>query len=177
MRPFSKNKPTSMSEPSKALKKKYGNRVRIRVSGILVTEDKILLINHKELNHENQFWTIPGGGQEKGESLLQTLEREFREEVGLVVEKASFSFLFEFLKQPLHAVELYFRVECHNHNFSLGQDPEYNILTEIRWFSWDDILALKKEHRPPFFSNFASLKDFVNQNPISPRDNAPSSKL
>ena len=42
----------------------YGNRVRVRVCGILIQEDKILLINHKGVGEKGSLWAPPGGGLE-----------------------------------------------------------------------------------------------------------------
>ena len=58
----------------------YGNRIRIRVCGILIQNEKILLVNHSGLTVSNTFWSPPGGGLKYGESVIQCLEREFLEE-------------------------------------------------------------------------------------------------
>lgn len=54
---------------------------RLRVSALLRWEDRILLIRHEKNGRE--AWLLPGGGVETGESLLEALRRELREEVGL----------------------------------------------------------------------------------------------
>ena len=86
----------------------YGNRVRIRVCGLCWQEGSLLLIKHK-MGPEG-FWAPPGGGLEYGESLEDTLRREFLEETGLDVVSEKFLFGCEFIKPPLHAVELFFNV-------------------------------------------------------------------
>jgi ADP-ribose pyrophosphatase YjhB (NUDIX family) len=43
--------------------------VRVRVGGILITNDGILLIAHKKDN--NVYWLLPGGGVDYGESLSE----------------------------------------------------------------------------------------------------------
>jgi ADP-ribose pyrophosphatase YjhB (NUDIX family) len=54
---------------------------RIRVSAILVRERRILLIRHQKGGRE--YWLLPGGGVNGGESLVRALKRELAEEVGL----------------------------------------------------------------------------------------------
>lgn len=54
---------------------------RIRVSGMLWHGDKLLLV--RQGRPESPRWMLPGGGVEAGESLIDALERELREEVGL----------------------------------------------------------------------------------------------
>ena len=53
---------------------------RIRVSAVLRWRDQILLCRHEKPGKE--YWLLPGGGVNSGESLVQALRRELWEEVG-----------------------------------------------------------------------------------------------
>jgi 8-oxo-dGTP diphosphatase len=128
----------------------YGGRIRVRVCGILQHEGKILLLNHQSINPDQDFWNCPGGGMEAGETLENALLREFLEETHLSVSIGQLLHHQEIIQGKLHAVELYFSVSACNFAASLGQDPEYNILTELRWFSADEIHQLPKAQCPEF---------------------------
>ena len=54
---------------------------RIRVSAVLRWEDRILLCRHEKPGKE--YWLLPGGGVNAGESLADALHRELQEEVGV----------------------------------------------------------------------------------------------
>ena len=54
---------------------------RIRLTGILVEDGKVLLV--KEVLRERSRWNLPGGGLEPGETIEAGLIRELREETGL----------------------------------------------------------------------------------------------
>ncbi|HVP74667.1 MAG TPA: NUDIX hydrolase [Gaiellaceae bacterium] len=58
---------------------------RIRVSALLRWEDRILLCRHEKAGR-GEYWLLPGGGVNAGESLLDALHRELAEEVGIVNE-------------------------------------------------------------------------------------------
>jgi 8-oxo-dGTP diphosphatase len=58
-----------------------GIEPRIRVSAILRREDRILLCRHEKGGKE--YWLLPGGGVNSGESLVDALHRELNEEVGI----------------------------------------------------------------------------------------------
>jgi 8-oxo-dGTP diphosphatase len=58
-----------------------GIEPRIRVSAILRREDRILLCRHEKGG--NEYWLLPGGGVNSGESLVDALHRELNEEVGI----------------------------------------------------------------------------------------------
>ena len=56
----------------------------IRITGILIENNEILLVQQKLSDKRN--WSLPGGRLERGETLSQGLIREMKEETGLDVE-------------------------------------------------------------------------------------------
>jgi ADP-ribose pyrophosphatase YjhB (NUDIX family) len=58
---------------------------RIRVSAILRWQDRVLLCRHEKAGR-GEYWLLPGGGVNQGESLVDALYRELEEEVGITDE-------------------------------------------------------------------------------------------
>ena len=54
---------------------------RIRVSAILRWQGRLLLCRQEKPG--KQYWLLPGGGVEAGETLMEALRRELREELGI----------------------------------------------------------------------------------------------
>ena len=54
---------------------------RIGVSALIFREDEILLAHRSDID----WWNLPGGGMELGETLEETVKREVLEETGLQV--------------------------------------------------------------------------------------------
>jgi ADP-ribose pyrophosphatase YjhB (NUDIX family) len=54
---------------------------RIRVSALLRWNDRLLLCRHEKPGKE--YWLLPGGGVNVGESIVEALDRELAEELGL----------------------------------------------------------------------------------------------
>jgi ADP-ribose pyrophosphatase YjhB (NUDIX family) len=57
----------------------------IRYQGAIVRDDHILLIRHRERVSGHDYWIIPGGGIQDGESEAQCVQREMKEETCLDV--------------------------------------------------------------------------------------------
>jgi 8-oxo-dGTP diphosphatase len=58
-----------------------GVEPRIRVSAILRWQNRVLLCRHEKPGKE--YWLLPGGGVNSGESLADALHRELEEEIGI----------------------------------------------------------------------------------------------
>lgn len=128
----------------------YGGRIRLRVCGVLRNGGEVLLLNHRLLNAEHIFWNVPGGGLEEGEDIVHGVQREFREEACLEVSVHELLHIHQHISGKLHGVELYFRVSALNLAPELGSDPEGNILTDLRWFTGEELERLAPGQCPDF---------------------------
>ncbi len=115
----------------------YGHQIRVRVCGICIENEQILLVCHKGIVNDNDVWLPPGGGVEDGEQLPNALAREFLEETGLEISVGRFLFVSEFIHYPLHGVELYFEVKVVSGALKTGHDPEADhhiqVIKEVKW--------------------------------------------
>lgn len=141
----------------------YGNRLRIRVCGVCIQHNKILLLSHRGIGNTDVFWCPPGGGVQFEESTLEALQREFVEETGLEVEVENLLFVNEFIQSPLHALELFFEVKIVGGSPHLGSDPEMTdanqIIQEMKWMTFDEIKKYPKNEVHAMFSYCESLDD------------------
>lgn len=141
----------------KELEEVYGHRLRVRVCGLCWQGEQLLVINHQHLGPEN-FWAPPGGGIDYEASAEFSLKKEFQEETGLEVIVGDFLFAAELIRSPLHAIELFFEVHAASGELRTGYDPEtrLNILKEVAFKSYDEILALPANQRHGIFEMAAS---------------------
>ncbi|MGB3618089.1 MAG: NUDIX domain-containing protein, partial [Catalinimonas sp.] len=118
--------------------------MRLRVGGICVRNDAVLLVRHDGLGPKNTLWAPPGGGVAFGESLPDALRREVREETHLHTTPGDFLFGHEYVRPPLHAVELFFEMRADGEP-RLGHDPEMRadvqIIREVRFVPFAHITA------------------------------------
>jgi 8-oxo-dGTP diphosphatase len=144
----------------------YGNRLRIRVCGILAENNKLLVVEHKNMGTNGFFISPPGGGLNIGEKIEDCLMREFLEETGLEISIGNFLFANEYLDMPLHAIELFFEVKKIKGELRLGNDPEMEaekqILNKIYFSSYPEILAKGEGNIHQIFKHFSSLEEILN---------------
>jgi len=141
-----------------AIMKLYGNQVRVRVCGLCWQDDQLLMVNHRGL-HAGDFWAPPGGGLGFQESVEECLKREFLEETGLRIAIGRFLFGCEFIKDPLHAVELYFEVSTYGGELKKGEDPELPIIHDVQFMSPAMLRSIPQDNVHGIFRLVPSLGD------------------
>lgn len=101
-------------------------RPRLAVRGILLIENRLLLVN-AFAGQKSDLLCAPGGGVEPHASLPDNLRREFHEETGLIVEVGDPCLINEFHApgRDFHQVDIYFRVSLVSGDpFAPWTDPE-----------------------------------------------------
>jgi 8-oxo-dGTP diphosphatase len=152
----------SKDEISKEIEAKFGNQLRTRVNGILIENNKILMVKH-QMGNGRILWSVPGGGMNFGSTANDNLKREFLEETNLEIEVGRYLFVHEYLNPPLHAMEHFFEVKRINGNVELGKDPELSsvnqILLEISWKTISEIKNIPNTSLHQVFRGIKSLSE------------------
>jgi 8-oxo-dGTP diphosphatase len=139
----------------------YGNKLRVRVCGLYCEGGRLLMINHAGIT-PTDFWAPPGGGVEFGQSTRETLRREFREETGLIVDPGTFLFGCEYLKDPIHSVELFFEVSKSGGELKKGYDPEIQIIRDVSFIDFQDIKGRAAETVHGIFREVTTMDELFS---------------
>tara|TARA_R110001592_G_scaffold7677_1_gene42553 strand:+ start:3632 stop:4123 length:492 start_codon:yes stop_codon:yes gene_type:complete len=149
------------------IKSNYGEKLRVRVCGICITEEGLLMVHHAALGKTGSLWAPPGGGMEYGENAHEALKREFIEETHLDIEVVKFIFVHEFLDPPLHGIELFFEVKITGGKLKKGVDPEMEadaqIITKVEFKSFEEIQQLPKAHLHYVIQNISSFDSLLSR--------------
>ncbi|MCE7066012.1 NUDIX domain-containing protein [Dyadobacter sp. CY326] len=146
----------------------YAGNVRVRVSGIYIIDNQILLVNHSLYGKNQSFWSPPGGGIQFGETAVTALQREIKEETGLVAVVGKFLFVNEHVQSPLHAIELFFEIKSVEGSLGRGVDPEISsanqIIEEVSMKRLEDIHSLPANAYHSIFTRIQSLEQIFTLN-------------
>jgi len=109
-----------------------------RAQCLIVREQKILMVKHRENDYE--YWCLPGGRIEPDELPSEAALRELREEcnlTGRVVRAISI------VKYSQNDISYTFFIDIDNQTPFMGYDPELakesQILSEVKWMSLKEI--------------------------------------
>lgn len=98
--------------------------LKTRVTGILIEEQKILLVKQKVTGSRN--WSLPGGTLEFGETLEECIIREMSEETGLKVEIEKLLYICDRIENENQVVHITFKLKRVGGSLKLGYEPEPN---------------------------------------------------
>jgi ADP-ribose pyrophosphatase YjhB (NUDIX family) len=118
--------------------------VRLAVKAIIIRDHALLVL--KNLDKQGEWYMLPGGGQEHGETIPDALRRECREEIGAEVSVGILCFVRDYIGRNhefadegdnAHQVELMFACELLSEP-GLGSNPD-SMQIGIAWLNLHDL--------------------------------------
>jgi 8-oxo-dGTP pyrophosphatase MutT (NUDIX family) len=133
-------------------------RTTNRVTGVVIRDEKILLIHR--LKAEDEYWVFPGGGVEDGEDLDSALKREVVEETGLNL--TSYRRIFDQLDANGNTC-IFYSCQLEPGEPQIG-GPELEEQSESNRFSWEWINLDKLATIGTVYPRPFKLLDWLTQN-------------
>lgn len=119
--------------------------IRVSAKAIIVEDNKLLAAKKEDEN--GFFYTIPGGGQNHGETLEEALKRECLEEISVVVKMKRLLFIRDYIgmnhefpdhaARKVHQLEIMFEAEIISGAPQNGSEPDNGQLS-VEWLPLDE---------------------------------------
>jgi 8-oxo-dGTP diphosphatase len=137
--------------------KDFHARKAVRI--VVFDNDKNIAVIH---SHKPNFYTLPGGGTEKGESLQQAAIRECKEEIGCdVAIQSEIGLITEYRKRENLIKESYCYLACIIEE--KGESPLFDdgLRMSTVWVSIGEAIGLIKSSDKPtsYLAEFAAQRD------------------
>ena len=131
-----------------------------RVQAIVARDGRVLMVKHR--HNAEEWWCLPGGAQEAGETPEQGALRELREECnvdGVIVRQTSH------VSYAPDDETYTFLVDIGDRNPSLGQDPEVpegrQVLVDMQWFPLSEIS--ERDRTFLWAAGLLGVEDFLSE--------------
>jgi ADP-ribose pyrophosphatase YjhB (NUDIX family) len=123
--------------------RKFPDRPYLAVSAAIVRDGKVLLVRRAR-NPALGIYTLPGGGVETGETLMQAVTREVREETSLIVEPVALAGHREVIVRDAQGrIERHFVIMCYAARWRSGEVVLNDELDDARWLVPAELTGLR----------------------------------
>ena len=115
---------------------------RISSGGIIVVDNKVLLVHHYKEN-EYDFWVLPGGGIKENEGIFKAAEREVLEETNLKVKAEKIVYIEEFMDEGKYVCKFWVLCKLDQGKLSIEhKDINEGYLIDARFFLSEELRGL-----------------------------------
>ncbi len=133
------------------------SQVHCAIKALIKKEDKFLIVNINVQGEE--FWDLPGGKVDFGESPYETLHREIKEEIDLkakIIKPLGMWWFFRKVDGD-QVVCNTFLCEPEGYDVDISKNPDTEKITKFKWITKEEFLSdeCKVAHK--------SFKEFISK--------------
>jgi mutator protein MutT len=112
---------------------------RVGVGAVIWRGREVLLVRRKKEPRQGE-WSLPGGAQEEGETVMEALLREVREETGLTIAVLGLVDVVDAMfRDPTGAMSHHFTLIDFSARLIAGEAKAGDDAAELRWVSLEDL--------------------------------------
>ena len=129
--------------------------LRNSIKAIIKENNKMLFIKQQAKDSGEVFYILPGGGQNGGETFIDTIKRECLEELGVDIEVGKIELIREYIGKNHEFSHKHSNIHQIEYMFSCSLKTPVDILKATRidpeqtGYEWIDFVELKNENIYP----------------------------
>ena len=116
--------------------------IKVVTGGILEKDGKFLLVQEKQKICEGN-WTVPAGGLDESESLMEGAKREIYEETGCKVEITGVLEIVNEILEGVNVICFFFDTKMIDENIKTDGKE----IANVKWFTYEEMINRKDELR------------------------------
>ena len=113
--------------------------IRISAGGIVIQQDKILLVTHGAAMHGKDVLVAPGGGVEGDETLPDAAAREVKEETGLTVTPGKILIVEDMISRRKRVIKTWFLCSLSGGRLARTRNAVQEGIIGAGWYSREDL--------------------------------------
>lgn len=111
--------------------------IEITCRVFIFSGNEILLCKQK--NPPRDYWTLPGGSVYEGETIIECIQREIVEELGVSIKVDQLLYIREMITDIRHRVEFYFSADVANDDFVKSQVSACSEIEAVKFILLDEV--------------------------------------
>jgi 8-oxo-dGTP diphosphatase len=120
----------------------YPDRPVLAVSAAILRDGHVLIVRRARPPAQG-LYTLPGGAVEAGETLIETLGREVREEIGMIIEPIALAGYREaIVRDEDKRVARHYVILCFAARWVAGEPVLGDEIAEARWLRPSEVTSL-----------------------------------
>jgi ADP-ribose pyrophosphatase YjhB (NUDIX family) len=138
--------------------------IQVRVTGILIEDGEILLVKQKV--SDSRAWSLPGGRLEQGETLESAVERELKEETGLVTKVKKLLYVCDVPEANPSLIHITFLMKRYGGDIVLPTNEfDKNPITEVKMVPVNELVdyGFKDEFIKRVQNNFPESGNYMGR--------------
>ncbi|MCL5005800.1 MAG: NUDIX hydrolase [Acidobacteria bacterium] len=120
------------------MKREYPKQPIVAVGGVVIQGSRVLLVRRGREPHKGE-WSIPGGMLELGESLVEGVRREIREETGVHVEPLEILGVFDRIQKKGPRVQYHYVIVDYACRRTGGRLNSGSDVLDARWVKREEL--------------------------------------
>jgi ADP-ribose pyrophosphatase YjhB (NUDIX family) len=119
--------------------REYPDRPFVGVGVVVLRGDEVLLVQRGKAPNKGQ-WSIPGGKQRLGETVMQAVHRELLEETGVKIKQAALLDVVDVIMQDDNGkIQYHYTLVDYQAEWLSGECRSGDDADAVKWVSFDEL--------------------------------------